>query len=205
MPGASPARWTLSGTVLIACNCDYGCPCNFNARPTQGYCEGQWTWSVASGTVDDVTLDGLAFTICVKWPGAIHEGNGEGIILIDDRADARQREAIATLLSGRFGGPWGILAWTWPKVHGPKAVPYEFSADGVRARLKAGEAMSIETTHIKNPVTGAEVHPSIALPEGIVVKQADLGTTSVFQVTDAITLDHSGKYAAVGPFEYAWP
>ena len=29
------ARWTLTGTVLIACNCDWGCPCNFNALPTQ--------------------------------------------------------------------------------------------------------------------------------------------------------------------------
>jgi len=28
--------WDLEGTVVIACNCDYGCPCNFNALPTQG-------------------------------------------------------------------------------------------------------------------------------------------------------------------------
>lgn len=32
--------WNLRGTVLIACNCDYGCPCNFNALPTKGHCEG---------------------------------------------------------------------------------------------------------------------------------------------------------------------
>ncbi len=28
--------WQLQGTVLVACNCDYGCPCNFNALPTTG-------------------------------------------------------------------------------------------------------------------------------------------------------------------------
>ena len=38
--------WELKGTVVIACNCDYGCPCNFNALPTQGKCEGTWTWHV---------------------------------------------------------------------------------------------------------------------------------------------------------------
>lgn len=205
MPETVPTRWSLSGTVLIACNCDYGCPCNFNARPTQGFCEGQWTWRVASGGVDDVRLDGLAFSIAVKWPGAIHEGNGEGVILIDERADARQRDAIAALVGGKYGGPWAVLAWTWPTVHGPAAVPYTFTGEGVGVQLAAGDAMRIESAHIRNPVTGAEVHPGVVLPEGIVVKRADLGTTSAFRVNEGITFDHSGKYAAVGPFEYAWP
>jgi hypothetical protein len=49
--------WRLRGTVLIACNCDYGCPCNFNALPTYGKCEGQWTWHVEEGRFGDV-VDG---------------------------------------------------------------------------------------------------------------------------------------------------
>ena len=48
--------WQLSGNVLIACNCDYGCPCNFNALPTHGDCEGGWIWSIDNGTVDGVDL-----------------------------------------------------------------------------------------------------------------------------------------------------
>jgi len=24
--------WKTKGAVLVACNCDYGCPCNFNAQ-----------------------------------------------------------------------------------------------------------------------------------------------------------------------------
>jgi len=32
--------WSVSGNVVIACNCDYGCPCNFNALPSHGTCEG---------------------------------------------------------------------------------------------------------------------------------------------------------------------
>jgi len=97
--------WKLTGTALIACNCDYGCPCNFNARPSRGKCEGGWTWHVERGSFDDVSLDGLNFSVYANWPGAIHEGNGEAVILVDERANNRQRDAIATLVGGKFGGP----------------------------------------------------------------------------------------------------
>ena len=79
--------WSLKGSVLVACNCDWGCPCNFNARPTKGKCEGGWTWHVDRGRYADVPLDGLNFSVYVNWPGAIHEGNGEALILVDERAD----------------------------------------------------------------------------------------------------------------------
>ena len=47
-------KWQLAGKVLVACNCDWGCPCNFNARPTTGKCEGGWTWQINRGTYGDV-------------------------------------------------------------------------------------------------------------------------------------------------------
>ena len=67
------------------------------------------------GAVDGVAVDGLNFSVYANWPGAIHEGNGEALILVDERADERQRAAIATLVGGTVGGPWGTLAWTWPR------------------------------------------------------------------------------------------
>lgn len=39
-------KWRINGHVIVSCNCDYGCPCNFNALPTKGKCEGGWTWHV---------------------------------------------------------------------------------------------------------------------------------------------------------------
>src|SRR5262245_46048911 len=200
----TPSKWTLKGTVVIACNCDWGCPCNFNALPSKGHCEGGWTWHVEHGAVDATARDGLTFSVFGRWPGAIHHGNGEGVIFFAERATPSQRGAIEALVSGQFGGPWGILAWTWPKKHGPKPVPYEFHIDGIHTRLKAGDALEIESTPIKNPVTGAESYPSMILPQGLIVKKGDLCATSVFKLNDAISFDHSGQYAAVGPFEYAW-
>ena len=197
--------WKLKGTVVIACNCDYGCPCNFNALPTTGKCEGSWTWHVDRGAFGDTSLDDLTFTIAVNWPGAIHEGNGEAVILVDERADEAQRDAIAELVRGGVGGPWGVLAWTWPTVHGPKPVPYDVQLDGVNSRVKAGDSFEVVSETIKNPVTGAEVHPGATLPEGIVFKEGDFGSSTTFRLSDEVAFEHPGKYTAVGPFDYSGP
>jgi len=81
-------------------------------------------------------------------------------------------------------------------------VPYVIEQDGINMRIKAGVALEVESTTIKNPVTGAEVHPGVVLPEGIIVKRADLGASKVFCVNDAISMDHSGQYTAAGSFDY---
>ena len=197
------STWTLKGTLMIACNCDYGCPCNVNGRPTTGKCEGGWTWHIEDGSYAGVPLDGLNFSVYANWPGAIHEGNGEALILIDERADARQRSAIETLVGGTVGGPWGVLGWTWPKIHGPYPVSYDLTFDGVNTSLKCGDLVEVECGPIRNPVSGAEVHPGVVLPQGIIVKRADLGATTRFRVSRGVEYDHSGQYMAVGPFEYA--
>lgn len=198
-------RWHLEGQVLVACNCDWGCPCNFNAPPTTGKCEGGWTWHAESGSYEDTRLDGLNFSVYVNWPGAIHEGGGEALVLIDERADAAQRTAIETLVGGTVGGPWGVLGWTWPKVHGPYAVKYDLAFDGLNTRIKCGDYLDVECGPIRNPVTGVESHPGVVLPEGIIFKQGDLGVANRFRVSNGIEYDHSGKYMGVGPFEYRWP
>jgi hypothetical protein len=197
--------WQLRGQVVVACNCNYGCPCNFNAQPTTGKCEGGWTWHVEAGEYDGVQLDGLNFSVYVNWPGAIHEGGGEAVILVDERADDAQREAIETLVRGEVGGPWGVLAWTWPTISGPKAVSYDLKLAGLETRLRAGDVVELKLTPVRNPVTGAESTPSVTMPQGIIFKQGDLGASATFRVQDGISYDHSGQYTAIAPFDYAWP
>ena len=176
-------------------------PCNFNALPTTGKCEGGWTWHVDKGRYGDVALDGLNFSVYVNWPGAIHEGNGEALILVDERADDAQRAAIAELVGGEAGGPWGILAWTWPTCTAPcrwrtrsRSTACSRGCRRDRGRARVGP--------ITNPVTGAEVHPGVVLPEGLIVKTGDLGGSTTFRVASGIAYDHSGQYTAVGPFDY---
>ena len=33
-------EWQIEGEWFKNCNCDPGCPCDFNQRPTKGFCEG---------------------------------------------------------------------------------------------------------------------------------------------------------------------
>jgi hypothetical protein len=152
-----------------------------------------------------VPLDGLNLSVYANWPGAIHEGNGEALILVDRRADNRQRTAMETLLGGKVGGPWGVLGWTWPTVHGPHAAAFDIMFDGVRSQLRCEGFVEVACAPIRNPVSGAESYPGIILPQGIVVKRGQLGATTRFRVSGGVDYDHSGQYMAVGPFDYSWP
>jgi hypothetical protein len=43
----------MKGILLGACNCDWGCPCSFNAPPTHGKCEGGYLWHIEEGKFGD--------------------------------------------------------------------------------------------------------------------------------------------------------
>jgi hypothetical protein len=191
----------VTGDVLIACNCDYGCPCNFNARPSRGFCEGGWVWMIERGQVDDVEVSGLAVALFAKWPGAIHEGGGRATCYIDARATDAQRGALTRIVRGEVGGPWGLFIKTYELV-GPVAAPFEIHLAGHGSHARIGDVVTLQFDIIRNPVTQAEVHPEVMLPEGLVVNRAAMARSSVFQVGD-LGYDHSGQYAAFGRFDYA--
>src|SRR3954453_7978432 len=92
--------WRLTGHHAGSCNCDWACPCQFNALPTHDYCEALLAWEVDEGNFGDVSLDGVRFGFAVHWPGAIHEGNGVAQLMVDDRASDEQRDAILAITSG---------------------------------------------------------------------------------------------------------
>jgi hypothetical protein len=198
-------KWRIEGHVIVSCNCDYGCPCNFNALPTKGKCEGGWTWHLTEGNFGEVSLDGLHFSLEVNWPAAIHEGNGEALFLVDERASAQQRPAIETLVGGTAGGPWQVLRRTIATLHGPQFVPYEFRADGYHSSVRAGDVMLVEMEPVRNRVTQAEAHPRIVLPQGFIFKDGMAGRTKTFWIKDGIRMDHSGQYAAFAEIDYQGP
>ena len=197
--------WTLKGTLMIACNCDYGCPCNVNGRPTTGKCEGGWTWTVDSGRYGTAALDGLSFSIYADWPGAIHDGGGKAVLFVDERADDGQRDAITSLARGEAGGPWSIFINTY-ELDGPHYVSYTVDVAGERSSVRIGTVAELQVEPIRNPVTGNDVHPRLVLPEGLLTHDLGLFASQKFQVQGgAVDYDHSGRYAAVAEFSYAAP
>ncbi len=204
MADTRAVSWTMKGRVVIACSCEVGCPCNVNGRPTLGHCEGGWTWQIEAGSYGETRLDGLRVSLYADWPAAIHKGNGVATTFIDESADERQRDALRTLVLGEAGGPWGIFRHTFATVHGPSYVRFESDFADV-PRVRAGDAVDLATEYIRNPVTGATIHPRIVLPEGLVVKDAALVRSKRFVVKDKVAYDHSGRYAAFAFFEYFGP
>src|SRR2546422_1024908 len=108
---AKPPRWALKGVTVIGCNCDAGCPCSFNSRPTMGFCAGVWGWRIDKGHFDGVNLSGLIIAQAAKWPGAIHEGGGTAISFIDECANGPQRDVLTKIMTGQAGsgGPFAIF------------------------------------------------------------------------------------------------
>jgi hypothetical protein len=196
------ADWKLKGTVLVGCNCDYGCPCNFNAPPSHGDCEGGWVWHIEGGTYDGVDLSGLTLGLFADWPGAIHEGNGKATAFYDERADEGQAEALEALLRGGEGGPWGIFINTY-ELTGIHRAPVDLEIDGEHSRYKIGDIAELQMEPIKNPVTGDETRGGVMLPTGLVFNEGWCAASTVFWVNDGVSYDHSGKQAEWAPFEYS--
>lgn len=167
-------KWFFDADYLQACNCDYGCPCEFSAPPTTGSCEGLGAWRIEHGKFGDLSLDGLGLGFAAKWPKAIHEGNGTVCLFVDQKASAEQRAALLEIGSGQAGGlPYEILATTFSTLLEPRFVSFDFTLDGLRSSARLGNDLQIALEPIKNPVTGE--------PEQVTVNH---GTGFIFQVAE---------------------
>ena len=103
--------WAIEADYYQACNCDYGCPCEFQATPTMGFCEELLAYKIKKGNHGDVSLDGLGFAFALHSPGALHEGNLTLVLIFDERADEAQRESLLKITTGQEGGmPFEIFA-----------------------------------------------------------------------------------------------
>jgi hypothetical protein len=195
-------RWQLAGTMVQACNCDWGCPCEFNAPPSHGYCHGTWTWHVQEGSFGITPLDGIHFAAACKWPGAIHLGQGECLPILDRTASEAQLAAVGTLLGGTAGGPWAVIASTLVKIHEPQIVDWEFDNRGPHSRLQAGNLFELQLTPLTNPVSGETFEAIVTLPTGFVAKQLSHASSVAFKVAGPIDYAYPGQDAAYGRFEY---
>lgn len=140
--------WYMEGPWFKNCNCDPGCPCDFNQFPTHDHCEGAVAMRIDKGNFGDVDLTGLHWGGVVKWPGAMHEGNGDIVPIIDEQADDQQRDALLQIMSGQQGDTFfEIVAAVCPNVKEPQFVPFEFEfdLDSRTGRIKAGDVLETES------------------------------------------------------------
>ncbi|MBV8500137.1 MAG: DUF1326 domain-containing protein [Paucibacter sp.] len=174
--------WEFEGVELVNCNCSYGCPCQFNALPTHGFCEAMGAIRIDRGRHGDVVLDGLSFGFVFHWPGPIHEGGGVCQAAVDERATPAQREALLRIMSGQdtdpFATVFAVFASTVATMHEPLFTRIDFAVDvdARRGRIVVGDLFEVEGQPIRNPITQAEHRVRIELPHGFEYEIAEIGS-----------------------------
>jgi hypothetical protein len=192
-------QWTLHGREFVNCNCAYGCPCQFNALPTHGNCRAVQGFQIDKGFHGKTKLDGLRVASIFRWPGPVHEGNGEMLAIVDRKADAAQRDALLRIVSGQDTKPgatvFNVFAATFTTLHDPVFADIDFEVDvGKRsARLKVDGYIDQRGEPILNPVTGAEFRGRIDLPSGFEYSLAEMGR-GWSKTTGPISFDLSDSY-----------
>lgn len=174
-------NWAIRAREFLHCNCDYGCPCQFNSRPTKGDCQGLLGLDIEQGHHGNTKLDGLKIAAVVSWPGAIHEGHGTIQPIVDERATPQQRESLLRIMSGLDTEPgatiFQVFSATYDKVHDPIFTTIELNIDveGRRATFKVPNTIDARGEPIRNPVTGADHRVLINLPQGFEYTVAEVG------------------------------
>lgn len=131
---AKKVEWALKGDWFDVCSCVLPCGCTFAQAPTDDFCSGILAWNIKRGHYGDIKLNGFTVIAITEvsggnlWdPKADLEGNH--YLLIDDRADERQREALLTIWKGDAGGWPAQFAKVVGRLTGHEYAPIEFSIE----------------------------------------------------------------------------
>ena len=212
-------KWKMHAYFLDACNCDWGCPCQFNANPTHGNCEGISGYHIVSGSYgnnDDVKLNGLNMALIASWPGPIHEGHGKASYYIDYRVDEKQFEALSNIITGKAGGrPFAVYASTIEEFQKPKKASVKFQTKDIRSRVAVfgaeirarGKRTREQSTKdtiaeawlepIRNPVTGKVHRAIIEIPEGFESSRMDQASIKKLIANDGyLNFRYEGTYGS---------
>ena len=201
--------WHLKADYVETCNCDYGCPCNFNGFPTYGFCRALILYHIREGNYGDVKLDSLDVVGAYSWPKAIHEGNGTmQLYITKNAADNNVKHALIDIFSGKAKGegPFALFAETFKYVLEPQFVDINVKIEGKKSSFSVSDVMDVQVEGFTNPVTGEEQDTKIQLPKGFIWKLAEAAKTKIMRITTpTLNFDDSGKNAFYSVVEFKGP
>lgn len=190
---AGKQQWQMRGAGYEFCNCDYGCGCNFGGFPNSkdGSCHALVGMHIASGVCGTVNLDGVKCAALVKWPKAIHEGNGKCVFIVDPATTDQQVEVLAQIFSGSLGGlPWELLGPTM-QVVGLEKAKITISGSGVKSTFHIEGIGEGRGQAFKNPVSGEDHLAVVDLPNGFIWSRGNCGEGSFKARAGELALEYS--------------
>ena len=197
------ANWTMKGILLGACNCDWGCPCSFNAPPTYGKCEGGYLWHIEEGVFNRLALSGLNMAWFAHSPGPLHECRATSQRILDEKATLEQRDALLKVTAGKLGGPWAIFAAVTAKWLDPLFAPFDVKSAKLNSSARVGKFMEMAIAPILNPVKQEVEQLYLDNPTGFTSTRAAIGRSLTVRVNAGLQYEHSGKYAEFCHFSYS--
>jgi hypothetical protein len=168
--------------------------------PTSGNCRAFCFIQIENGHFGEVPLSGLRWGILAAWPGAIHLGNGTYVSVIDEHADAKQRQAIEAISHGKETDPgsliWQVFSTTVTKLLPTLYKPIDLSIDysARTARVKVPGVVEGRAESIRNPVTGAPHQVRVTMPTGFEFNESEV-VNGKSKATTPIELDLDGSHA----------
>lgn len=149
---ATVPAWSIKGDWFDVCSCNIACPCEFAQPPTGGTCEGVLCYKINEGWFGDTDLAGLAVIGVIRFTGNLWDGSGNTKVtiglLIDDRADEAQLEALQVIFSGAGGGWMGKFATFIGDFRGVEVVPI---------KIEIASDLSSWSVQASGKVTGSAV------------------------------------------------
>jgi hypothetical protein len=138
--------------------------------PTQGNCQAFVAMRVDKGNFGDVDLSGVIWGGLAKWPGALHEGNGEIQPFLNDSTSEEQRNAVFEVLSGKHGDSlMEVMAYVAPTVHEPIVAPIEFKFDleNRSGGVKVGDVAELEVDTLRGIDPPDPYRVIVKIPNGM--------------------------------------
>jgi len=178
-------EWMIKGPEIGTCNCDWGCPCQFNALPTRGDCRAAVAMRIDEGKFGDVDLSGMIWANVLEWPGPIHEGGGSAQIIINDTSSEEQRTSLIEILAGRETEPgatiFNVFESLIDTIHPPLFMPIDFEVDieARTGRFVVDGVVEAIAEPIRNPVTNEPHHARVTLPHGFEYTTAEYCSSTV--------------------------
>jgi len=142
---AAPS-WNISGQYFETFSCDFVCPCilgQMAARPSKGSCTFAMTLQIERGSYGHVALDGIAFVVLGYTPEEMAKGNWSIGLLVDERANAEQRDAVTAIASGAAGGPMAPLSGLIGTFLGVEQAPIRIDRNGLSFSVNAGTLLDM--------------------------------------------------------------
>ena len=147
--------WRLEGAYTENCNCEVVCPCvasAFAAPATYDRCTAMFAWHIESGEVDGTDVSDLSVVLVLDTPRQMSEGNWRVGMFMDDRASEEQAEKLGGIFSGQMGGPLANLVPLISENLGMEVASIEHIDDGLRHRVRVGDAIDVEIEDLVSPV-----------------------------------------------------